>query len=423
MKLHLGLAGIIGSCAASVLISQSALAAGTEIQSVQVNESESGIVVTLESSDGDERPQIFTVSRGNTLVADMINTSLSLPSGDTFFQENPAPGISAVSVIQLDENSVRITVNGIDAAPVGQVQQNDGVIVFNFDTEGTQSAAAENLDLAEVEAAPIVVPEPEPQESQVSQIPPLPDNTDVLIPDPTVRIDGNRVSQQLIRPAVPPTQPRAVAPPVGDIATGTIDITPSRIDIGTQEILPRLVLRDAPVREVLALLARAAGLNLAYTGSDGSDEDAEEVTISLDVENEPIEDVFNYVVRLSGIQVSRYGRTIFAGPQLPNSARDVVARSLRLNQVDAVAALQFLVAMGAEVSVSQDRQVTVVDAVAVNEGGNALTQTQTFVEPQITTLRTEYQDSNPILRGLVAVGDERTNSVTLIGEPRLVQIA
>jgi type IV pilus assembly protein PilQ len=59
-----------------------------------------------------------------------------------------------------------------------------------------------------------------------------------------------------------------VAPPVGDIAISAIDASPSVIDLGTQERVPRLVLRDAPVREVLSLLARAANMNLAYSSVD-----------------------------------------------------------------------------------------------------------------------------------------------------------
>lgn len=431
MRPHLGLASIIGGCATSVLISQAAWAATTEIQSIQVNSSDSGVVLILESSNGEERPQIFTVSRGNSLVADMINARLNLPDGNAFLEENPAPGIASVSVTQLDENSVRITVNGEGEAPVGQVQQDNGLIIFSFDTAGASAADAGTVpplpeeSIVSEEPLPEFEPEfeAEGEDEQVSQIPEFPEDTDVLVPDPTIRIDGNEVSRQLIRPSVPPTLPRAIAPPVGDIATSTIDVSSSTLELGTQELIPRLVLRDAPVREVLALLARAAGLNLAYTGTGPDGAEAEEVRISIDVENEPIEDVFNYVVRLSGIQVSRFGRTIFAGPRLPNGARDVIARSLRLNQVDVSSALQFLVAMGAESSISQDRQVTVVDAVAVSEGSTPLTQTQTFTEPQVTTLRAEYQDSDPILRGLVAIGDQRTNSLTLIGEPRIVQAA
>jgi type IV pilus assembly protein PilQ len=202
------------------------------------------------------------------------------------------------------------------------------------------------------------------------------------------------------------------------------------IDLGTKERVRRLVLRDAPVREVLSLLARAAGLNLAYIGGEAEKpQDAENVTktsqkISLDIENEPVQDVFNYVLRLSGLEANRSGRTIFVGTQLPNSSRNLVMRNLRLNQVTVGVALNFLVALGAESAVSRERLVTSVNAVPVGGAANtAVTQTQTTTETKIETQRITYTDSTPILRGLQASGDERTNSVTLIGSPKMVEMA
>jgi type IV pilus assembly protein PilQ len=53
----------------------------------------------------------------------------------------------------------------------------------------------------------------------------------------------------------------------------------------------------------------------------------------------------------------------------------------------------------------------------------AVTQTQTTTETKIETQRITYTDSTPILRGLQASGDERTNSVTLIGSPKMVEMA
>jgi type IV pilus assembly protein PilQ len=99
-------------------------------------------------------------------------------------------------------------------------------------------------------------------------------------------------------------------------------------------------------------------------------------------------------------------------------------RNLRLNQVTVGVALNFLVALGAESAVSRERLVTSVNAVPV--GGDstaAVTQTQTTTETKIETQRITYTDSKPILRGLQASGDERTNSVTLIGSPKMVEMA
>jgi type IV pilus assembly protein PilQ len=37
--------------------------------------------------------------------------------------------------------------------------------------------------------------------------------------------------------------------------------------------------------------------------------------------------------------------------------------------------------------------------------------------------RVDYQDATPIFRGLQVVGEERTNSLTLVGSPQLIELA
>ncbi len=430
----------ISSAAACVLLAvQPVLAQVTQVTDVKVNPIEGGISVILKTSAGD-RPQVFTTKNDKSLVADVINTQLRLPKGDNFRQENPAPGIAAVEVKQLDANSIRVTVTGTDDVPSNQpVMRKDNNITLGFTTTTNSTASATTKPTAKVSAAATTNP--------TDKIPVAPATTseykpnepgkrpDVLVPNPQVTIDG-KIAQSAgpNQPynQAPPFLPRAVAPPVGDITQSTVDTSPTVIDLGTQERVPRLVLRDAPVREVLSLLARAANLNVVYSGGEGAsaqgtaeggDTTKSSQTISLDIENEPVQDVFNYVLRLSGLEANRTGRTIFVGTKLPNSTRDTVMRSLRLNQVTVGVALNFLVAMGAETAVSRERQVTNVSAVAVGTGVAPVTQTQTTTESVIQTQRVNYQDSTPFLRGLQALGDERTNSVTLIGAPKLVEMA
>jgi type IV pilus assembly protein PilQ len=96
---------------------------------------------------------------------------------------------------------------------------------------------------------------------------------------------------------------------------------------------------------------------------------------------------------------------------------------MRLNQVNVGVALNFLVAMGAESAVSRERTVTSVQAVPVGGAAAPATQTQSSTETVVETRRIDLQDSIPLLRGLQVVGDERTNSVTLIGSPKQIDIA
>ncbi|MDZ7952578.1 AMIN domain-containing protein [Nostoc sp. DedQUE09] len=419
-QLH-GNSFILGTAAFVFLAAQPVWAQISQVTDVKLNPVNGGISVALKTSSG-SRPQVFTTKRGKALVADVINTQLRLPQGNSFRQDNPAPGIASVEVNQLDANSVRVTVTGSNNAPGSQpVVRSPNGITLSFSPSTGTTASAPTPTAPTSTAPPVTTP------AQPGQKP------DVLVPNPEVTIDGQPA--QAAGPGkplsqAPPFLPRAVAPPVGDIAISATDASPSTIDLGTQERVPRLVLRDAPVREVLSLLARAANLNLAYIGGEqggggqqGAAAQATSQTISLDIENEPVQDVFNYVLRLSGLEANRSNRTVFVGPKLPNATRDMVMRNLRLNQVTVGVALNFLVGLGAESAVSRERQVTSVNAVPVGTGIAPITQTQTTIESRVETQRVDYEDSTPLLRGLQALGDERTNSLTLIGPPRLIEIA
>lgn len=427
--------GVILAGAAVVLIAaQPVWAQATQVTAVRLNPTNRGFNVVLGTSTGD-RPQILTSKQGNTLIAYIMNTRLRLPQGNSFNQNNPAPGIASVVITQTDANSIRMVVTGTTSAPSSQTAQRNaqGIILSINRASGT--AALPRLTPS---TSPVVPATQAPRQLAQPRLPPRAQNQNILVPNPEVTIDGKLAQTPgTAQPAnpLPPSLPRAIAPPVGDIAVSNSDASPADIDLGTTERVPRLVLRDAPVREVLALLVRAAGLNLAFStaapaGGQGQQApntaDAagnEGPRISLDIEDESVQDVFNYVLRVSGLQANRNGRTIFVGVRLTNQARDVIVRSFRLNQVTVGVAVNFLVGFGAESAISRERTITSVNAVPVGGSTTPATQTQTSTETRIETQRIDFQDSVPLLRGLQALGDERTNSVTLIGSPKQIDLA
>ena len=295
------------------------------------------------------------------------------------------------------------------AAPLAVAQSASGATTV----KGISNESSVELAQAEpVEIEPVEIIEPDqPIQSE--------DAPDIMVPNPQVIIEGEPVDAPSLN-AAPPFLPRAVAPPVGDLSVSDVDATLDVIDLGTAERVPRLVLRDAAAREVLSLLARAAGLNLAFTSADAEGASAD-ARVSLDIENEPVQNVFNYVLQLSGLEANKVGRTIFVGPRLPNSARNVIVRSIRLNQVDVGSAVNFLVSMGAESTVSSESSVTSVNALEVGGGTNVSEATTT--QSSLANQRVDFSDADPLLRGLQLIGDERTNSITLIGTPRQIEIA
>ncbi|MDJ0674170.1 MAG: AMIN domain-containing protein [Calothrix sp. MO_167.B42] len=405
---------ILGTAGLVMLMAQPVWANATKVTDVQLKPTDGGgIQVILKTASG-SRPQIFTTKRGNNLVTDIINTQLTLGQGNSFSQKNPAPGIASVTINQLDANSIRLVVTGNDNVLNSEpVKRGNNEFTISF-TPGSPTQPGQTTST-------------QPSTPLANQPPTSKPSTPApMVPNPKVTIDGKPAPTDGIAKSpvpAPPFLPRAVAPPVGDMAIGNLDASPSSIDLGTQERVPRLVLRDAPVREVLSLLARAAGLNLAYIGGSG-DNASSSGTISLDIENEPVQDVFNYVLRLSSLEANRRGRTIFVGAKLPNAAKDLVMRNVRLNQVKIDVALNFLVGMGAESAINVER--TIKNVVSKQVGDGAETQEQeeaTIKQIQPLTLKSDSEYTTPVLQGLQALGDIRTNSVTLIGSPKLVGLA
>ena len=404
--------------AAIAIVAQTPAFAQTQVQDVRLVEMNGEVALVLVTRSG-ERPEVFVVRRGNDFVADIINTQLPAQK-QNFQQNNPIPGIASVVVTQLDSTSVRVIVSGVNGSPEARIMQgsNEGIVI----SMGASAGAVAQVPNQVPPAAPPVPPAPPARSPQP-----------VLVPDPQITIDGRNVPQSGIRPsdAAPPFLPRAVAPPLGDIAVSNVNAGVPAIRLNTTQRIPRLVLRDAPVSDVLALLARTAGLNLAISnlikddsnGEFRAPNDEKEQNqilgrkISLDIENESVEDVFNYVLRLSGLQANRVGNTIFVGVKLPTTANDIVVRSLRLNQVPAKSAAGFLSSQGAATQIQ-------VDQVRIEQVGTGINSR--YVEtrtPTITELSAKESGSPLVLKGLSISTDDRLNSITLVGPPHLVETA
>lgn len=403
MNWYQGKSGIVIGCTAVILgvMIQPVRAAETEVTNVQLNPTSKGFELVL-GTQGNNRPPIFTVNRGNTSISDVSNAILRLPESGSFRQTDPAPGIKSVEVRQLDASTIRITVEGVHAAPIAETLRNDnrdGVLAINF---GSAPGTA---------TPPTASSQPSNPQSRAS--------------------------------TVPPSLNRAIAPPVGDMAIAPLNVEAERIDLGSDQIIPKLLLREAPVREVLTLLGRAAGVNVAFAeegaAAEGEDAPASSAssTISLDIENESVEDVFNYVLRLSGMQANRVGQTVFVGKKLPGDAQNRVVRTIRLNQMKA--------------SVSIERSNSLQNEAVT--GGNITPTGSENDSAQTTTGITRKRDnketskvlgakeilesyganngssgdtsagSSTLLEGLNVIADGRTNSVTLIGTPNKVETA
>jgi type IV pilus assembly protein PilQ len=206
---------------------------------------------------------------------------------------------------------------------------------------------------------------------------------------------------------------------VGDIAISNIDASAEKVKFERNMTVPRILLREASAREVLMTLANYAGYNVVFTSAQG-EANATSQTVSLEFTNESVENIFNAVLLISGLQANRQGKTIFVGAQLPQGARNLISRTLRLNQVKAVAAAIFLATQGAEYQRLVTQTEDIVDPLTGRVTGRR--DVAPTLEP-LTPQNTEGSKAALLLTGLRIAADDRLNSINLIGEPRQVQIA
>jgi type IV pilus assembly protein PilQ len=337
---------------------------------------------------------------------------------------------TAVCFLLISQPSQAVNPSETDLAIASPLRVEDAVVEqMKFSPQKVVSG--DILDTPSLEVAPKIAQSYDPPMGM-----PAPPNG-VMVPSPEIIIQSNGTpNPTIIQPTMPmaPTLPRAVAPPVGDISISNVNSSYDPIDLGPagNTIIPRLVLRQAPTREVLAVLARYAGLNLIFNDSPSAGgaapnpaapatETTGQTNISLDLENEPVQQVFNSVLMVSGLKSAKRGQTIFVGANLPPAALNLITRTIRLNQVKSFNAGVFLASQGADFQ----RLVTKTEDITDPLTGKVIGKREIPSELQsVKAQKSEGVGDAPlILTGLRLAADDRLNSIALIGEPRQVELA
>jgi type IV pilus assembly protein PilQ len=472
---------VIGSvlfgATAIVLVAQPVVAL-TQVTGITLNPTASGVDIVLQlqaQANTGDRPQVFTSGQGNTWVATITKAQLS-PTTKPYRQENPAPGIASISIAAPDANSIQVTVIGKPGALMGQAQQDGTRLTLSLlaaatssnavtnvspsaraasqpssaalPTQARPSAAPPALPPTSTPASPVPTPMPSatPIASPSQAVAPVPTptpSTPTVSPSPTATPVPTPSSTPVIPKPLPASAPQALVPslpqpvPASKITYTDLNVQPTTIDLGTSARIERVVLRETPVREALALLARAADLGIVYaedlggTATPGTTPQAGgsviDSNISLDIENEPIQDVFNYILRAKGLKANRVGKTIFVGLNLPATTGSYVTRTLRLNQMRATLPQTNLTTTASSAS-SLTSGGGQGGSTTTSQVGRNSTTTENIPYKGALQVLEELGANNsttarsPVFRGLQVTADARTNTLSIVGSLEQVQL-
>lgn len=276
------------------------------------------------------------------------------------------------------------------------------------------------------------------------------DGTSLILSFPaTGQVQSQNASYDLSRPGrlpqpdfAPALRPRAVAPPLGDMAVGTMMLrNPSYVNVSGPPVM--LTTRDANARDVLMVLAQMGGYNFAFSNADdsvgggagssggaassgGTDEMRLPITVSF--KNEPYGRAFNFVLLVSGLQARLQGRTVLVGRNVLSKTLDAqMSKVFRLNQVSPDGAADYLANLGARINKTNTVTFTTNEGSSTSTGGGAAvggsTTSQTSSETTTQTVVESYGASTGPLVGLQGVTDSRLGTITLVGDSAAIAIA
>ena len=253
----------------------------------------------------------------------------------------------------------------------------------------------------------------------------------------------------------PPLRPRAVAPPLGDMAVGTM-VMQNRSYVNVSGPPVTLTLNNAPAKDALMALARLGGYGFVYVAerknanqskkngeqlSGAFPQDESPLRASIFFKNEPYQSALNSLLISSGLEGRLKGKTLFVGRSLSKvSFGRSISKIVRLNQVKSDAAAEYLSTLGAEFcnTVLPGEYESQTDSEysygssfdvggtsgSVGGSGDSGSKTKGNISPGESKIQCYgKEDSSGPLYGLTGTSDKRLNTITLIGESRLVGVA
>lgn len=250
---------------------------------------------------------------------------------------------------------------------------------------------------------------------------------DAALTRQTGSFDLRRPARIPQRVSAPPLRSRAAAPPLGDMAVGSMLIS-NRSFVQASGPPVTLTLNNAPAKDALMSLARLGGYGFVYVGSSAASGEQDQDSgaesfgssgVTMSFRGESYARALNSVLMASGLQGKLDGRTLLVGTAV--SAKGFgpqMSKVFRLNQVDAASAGQYLGNLGAEIILTSNSEVT-TESKDKNSGDSGSSTTTIKTEREAET----YSSGLGPLIGLVGATDSRLNTITLIGDPKLISVA
>ena len=186
-----------------------------------------------------------------------------------------------------------------------------------------------------------------------------------------------------------------------------------------------LIFKEANAKEIFEYLAKIGNYGYVWVKNNpGEKSDADnERLISMNLNNVTYKKAFNSLLLASGLQAKLYNNILYVGPNVRNTVFTKRATDVyQLNQISASSAADYLANLGASVTKTFTITTSVTSGASQSQSVQGASTSATTTDQSETSVKVYGATIGPLV-GLVATTDERLQTVTMVGDNYLIDLA
>ena len=186
-----------------------------------------------------------------------------------------------------------------------------------------------------------------------------------------------------------------------------------------------LVFKKAKAQEIFEYLAEIGNYGYVWVKNNPNTEsDADnERLISMTLNDVAYKKAFNSLLLASGLQAKLHNNILYVGPNVRNTVFSTRATDVyQLNQISASSAADYLANLGASVTKTFTITTSVTSGASQSQSVQGASTSATTTDQSETSVKVYGATIGPLV-GLVATTDERLQTVTMVGDNYLIDLA
>jgi len=201
-------------------------------------------------------------------------------------------------------------------------------------------------------------------------------------------------------------------------------VNPNLLEIEGPEV--SLIFKQAKAKDIFEYLAEIGNFGFVWVKNNPINEESDidsERLISMTLNNVSYKKAFNSLLLASGLQAKLHNNILYVGPNVRNTVfttRDTDV--FQLNQISASSAADYLANLGASVTKTFTITTSVTSGASQSQAVQGASTSSTTTDQSETSVKVYGATIGPLV-GLIATTDERLQTVTMVGEKYLIDLA